>query len=103
MITNLDIKRESYIVKSTNDQDDNAPPQHDDDIGLCNGTDYAGIVQGHMHVTNMTSCIDGFVNGFTHWCNMNTKDCASAAVSGQIPIQLETNPKYHDKSAGYTN
>jgi hypothetical protein len=31
---------------------------------------------GHSEkVTNSTACMDGYVNGFKHWCQQNAKDC----------------------------
>src|SRR5262249_13561038 len=50
------------------------PQSHDANI-FC----HTGTATDHFHVANMTSCIDDYVNGFKHWCNTNTKDCAGAA------------------------
>ena len=49
------------------------------------------------HVINATLCIDGYVQGFKHWCSTYTRDCVYATESGMIPIQLLTDERYHDQ------
>jgi hypothetical protein len=67
------------------------PPLSHDAINNCHSTPSG-------HITNVTTCIDGHVNGFKYWCQQNTKDCASAAIDGAIPIQLVTDERYQHAS-----
>ncbi|MGC1931023.1 MAG: hypothetical protein WA667_18795 [Candidatus Nitrosopolaris sp.] len=41
-------------------------------------------------VTNVTACIDGYVNGWKHWCNTNAKDCAFWTTKGVFPEEITT-------------
>jgi hypothetical protein len=36
-------------------------------------------------VTNVTACMDGYVNGFNHYCKEHVKDCAENTINGNIP------------------
>jgi hypothetical protein len=42
-------------------------------------------------VTNSTVCMDGYVNGWKHWCKENVKDCAQMTTVDLLPDSLITN------------
>ena len=56
-----------------NDTDDSTCPSNDVAISEC----YKGTTddKGLVVVTNSTACMDGYVNGFKHWCQQDTKVC----------------------------
>ena len=67
-------------------------------LGCHNPTANAFATFGKViHVANVTSCIDGYVNGFKDWCGTHANDCVYAAKSGMLPIQLVTDERYHQK------
>jgi hypothetical protein len=37
------------------------------------------------HVSNSTACIDGYVDGWKHWCNIDMKDCLADILVGYFP------------------
>jgi hypothetical protein len=47
-----------------------------------------GDVQGWA-VTNSTACTDGYIDGFTHWCSQDTKDCAWEIKEGNAPAMTQ--------------
>ena len=59
----------------------------DEPISEC----YVGAGPGN--VTNSTSCTDGYVHGWEHWCEKNTRDCAQLAADDIIPGSLVTDNK----------
>jgi hypothetical protein len=47
-----------------------------------------GTSSGGSHlapVTNMTACLDGYMDGWKHWCKTDTKDCADYISNGIFP------------------
>jgi hypothetical protein len=63
-------------------------PKGDDAIEICHD----------RTVTNATTCIHGYVQGFTQWCSTYTKDCAAAAIEGAIPLQVMSDRLPYDES-----
>jgi hypothetical protein len=59
----------------------------DEPISEC----YVGAGSGN--VTNSTACIDGYMNGWKHWCNHNAKDCAELTTSDLFPGSLLSDNK----------
>jgi hypothetical protein len=60
-------------------------PQHDDAQKYC-----LSIGSG---VTNATACIDGYVNGWKHWCSTDLKMCANMVMGDTFPGSLVTDNK----------
>lgn len=40
---------------------------------------------GSAPVTNTTACLDGFKDGWRHWCSANTKECTDEIRDGVFP------------------
>ena len=77
-------------------ESDAALPYYNEDIDICHNpkaNTFYTDVKPIGHVINATSCIDGYVQGFKHWCSTYTKDCLYATESGMIPLQLLTSSK----------
>jgi len=51
------------------------------------------IIAGPGNVTNSSACTDGYVHGWEHWCEKNTKDCAQLAANDILPGSLVTDNK----------
>jgi hypothetical protein len=49
-------------------------------MSQCHVATYHIPVQGI--VTNSTACVDGYIDGWKHWCNSDAKTCASYATAG---------------------
>ena len=57
-------------------------PANDAAISAC----YKGTVDDkYGTVTNSTACMDGYMNGWKHWCKGNVKDCADMATWNEQP------------------
>jgi hypothetical protein len=39
-------------------------------------------------VTNSTACIDGYIQGWQHWCKSDLKDCGQFTMEGRLPGAL---------------
>lgn len=42
-------------------------------------------------MTNSTACVDGYFNGFIHWCSIDKTDCAIMLKQNKGPVPLTTN------------
>jgi hypothetical protein len=56
---------------------DCSPPEPNEVGGIC--------VVGNQAVTNSTACVDGYVQGWQHWCKSDTKDCVEYMMEGRLP------------------
>jgi hypothetical protein len=46
-------------------------------------------------ITNATACLDGYLNGWKHWCVSNAKTCADFTTYGMFPGKLKpASPTY---------
>ena len=67
-----------------NDADalDCSPPDNDTPLQVCVNNPV------NHEVTNSTACIDGYVQGWQHWCKSDAKDCVDFMLSGHFPGAL---------------
>jgi hypothetical protein len=60
---------------------DGPDPSQANIVSICSGV-------GNPAITNSTACIDGYYNGFVHWCSADAKDCAMMVKQGDAPIAI---------------
>jgi hypothetical protein len=41
-----------------------------------------------LRIANQTACVDGYVNGWKHWCMTDMKDCAKYMTMEAFPGKL---------------
>jgi hypothetical protein len=81
-----------------NDADalDCSPPDSSNPLAICVGN------PNNQAVTNSTACIDGYVQGWQHWCKSDTKDCVDFMLSGHFPGGLIYGKNvYHGTDGNY--
>ena len=67
----------NHCFDSDVDAQDCSPPENNDASIICSNP--------NNNVTNSTACIDGYANGWKHWCMSDTKDCATMTTQGTLP------------------
>jgi hypothetical protein len=73
---------------------DCSPPSNDEALGIC--------VVGNQAVTNSTACLDGYIQGWQHWCKSDTKDCVEYMLEGRLPGALISGHNlYHTADGNY--
>ena len=81
-----------------NDADalDCSPPDNDAPLQVCVNNPV------NHEVTNSTACIDGYVQGWQHWCKSDAKDCVDFMLSGRFPGALIYGKNvYHGTDGNY--
>jgi hypothetical protein len=59
-----------------------SPPANDAPLEVC-------VNNPVIHeVTNSTACIDGYFQGWQHWCKSDLKDCGQFTMEGRLPGAL---------------
>jgi hypothetical protein len=53
-----------------------------------------GVPHLEGSVTNRTACLDGYVNGWKHWCNDDLSLCAKFVMSNVFPGVFANNQTY---------
>jgi hypothetical protein len=73
---------------------DCSPPSNDEALGIC--------IVGNQAVTNSTACLDGYIQGWQHWCKSDTKDCVEYMLEGRLPGALISGHNlYHTADGNY--
>jgi hypothetical protein len=53
-------------------------------------------------ITNSTACIDGYIQGWQHWCKSDLKDCGQFTMEGRLPGALISGHNlYHTADGNY--
>jgi hypothetical protein len=53
-------------------------------------------------VTNSTACIEGYIQGWQHWCKSDLKDCGQFTMDGRLPGALISGHNlYHTADGNY--
>ena len=61
---------------------DCSPPDNDAPLQVCVNNPV------NHEVTNSTACIDGYIQGWQHWCKSDLKDCGQFTMEGRLPGAL---------------
>jgi hypothetical protein len=82
--TKSHINSDSVLDCFDNDADalDCSPPDNDAPLQVCVNNPV------NHEVTNSTACIDGYTQGWQHWCSSDLKDCGQFTMEGRLPAAL---------------
>jgi hypothetical protein len=81
-----------------NDAPDCSPPNNDESLTICVNSPV------NQDVTNSTACLDGYIQGWQHWCKSDIKDCAEFTMEGLLPGALiAPNNVFHSMGSYYIN
>jgi hypothetical protein len=93
---NLGVDDYKHCFDTPQDADDCSPPDSSNPLAICVGN------PNNQAVTNSTACIDGYVQGWQHWCKSDTKDCVDFMLSGHFPGALIYGKNvYHGTDGNY--
>jgi hypothetical protein len=75
---------------------DCSPPNNDAPLEVCVSNPV------NHEVTNSTACIDGYIQGWQHWCKLDLKDCGQFTMEGHLPGALISGHNlYHTADGNY--